>query len=400
MSMLAYLTSEYPARSHTFIRREIYELRKRGLKIDVVAIRRPQKATLLCEQDWIDYDDTWPILPISFKKLIKSHIYSLIKTPKKYLSTFIASLGHRLPGLKNLIWSIFHFAEAIIVATELRKRGTKHIHVHFANASSTIGYLVSVFCNITFSMTLHGASDFGYPSVCLLGKKIPLCRFALCVSFFGLAQAYRTVENSHWSKLSIYRCGVELNDIRLVKRTKSKNKKIVNVGRLSSEKGQIGLLKAFLYVKQKLNNAELILVGDGPDREKICEFIEYYRIGDSVTLTGAVPEKDVFDIIGKADIFALSSLMEGIPLVLMESMALSVPVVAPRVAGIPELVDDKVNGLLYTPANWTELSEQIIRLAKDERLAGILGANGRKVVENGFNIAKSIDPLYQKLCSI
>jgi glycosyltransferase involved in cell wall biosynthesis len=401
MTKLAYLTSEYPARSHTFIRREIYELRKRGLRIDVMAIRRPRKSSLLCEQDWEDYNDTWQLLPLTTKRLIRTHILALATKPALYSTTFFYSIKNRLPGMKNFLWSLFHFAEAIVVADELEKRKIKHLHIHFANASATIGYLISIFTNISFSMTLHGASDFGYPSVVLLGQKLEKCRFSVCVSYFGLAQAYRTLSPKNWNKIFVSRCGIEINALpENAHKKNNKILKIISVGRLSSEKGQIGLIKAFSLVSKRINDIELILVGDGPEKFLIEKYITKYKIENRVTLTGSVSEEEVFNLINKADIFVLSSLMEGIPLVLMESMALSVPVIAPRIAGIPELVNDGVDGLLYSPADWSELAEKIILLTNDKQLAKTIGANGKNKVMKNFTIEKCVEPLFHQLNKI
>ena len=395
---LAYLVSEYPARSHTFIRREIYELRKRGAIVHVFAIRKPPIDALICEQDWIDYRDTKSILPVSARNLIKTHFYALIDQPKSYIKTLLTALKHRLPGTKSALWAIFHFMEAIVIARELKKLDVTHLHVHFANAGSDIGYLANSYAPITWSINLHGACDFEYPAGPLLGDKLLSCNFAICASYYGASQAYRTIPSKDWHKLIISRCGIELNAMpQIIPLTDKKDLVIICVARLSVEKGLPGLITAFSQAYSQTQNIKLVLVGDGPDRSLIEEKIIEYKLQNKVVLTGNVTGHEVLELINTADIFASASLMEGIPLVLMEAMALETPVIAPRIAGIPELIDNNINGLLYTPGKWDELAKKMVTLTDNLELRTQLGHQGKEKVIQEFDIAVSVQPLWDKL---
>lgn len=395
---LAYLVSEYPKRSHTFIRREIVELRKRGANINIFSIRKPNKSELLCEQDWDDYKDTWSILPVPIYNVLKIHLKLLIKEPNSYFSTLIAAFKHRNSGFKNGLWSIFYFVEAILLSNQIQKQDIKHLHIHFANAGADIGYLAAKYTNCTWSITIHGSCDFDYPAGTLLGKKLESVSFANCASNFGRAQAFRVVDSKFWQKIFISRCGIELDALpELVTRQSNNKFRIICVGRISSEKGHIGLIEACAKVFKEFDNAELVLIGDGPDRANIEYSIKNNGISDKVTLLGNVSEAEVLSQLVDADLFALPSLMEGVPLVLMEAMAMSIPVVAPRLAGIPELVEDRVSGLLYTPADWDDMSSKILELIEDKKMTSTLVKNGRKKVLDEFVINKSVEPLWTKL---
>ncbi len=398
---LAYLVSEYPSRSHTFIRREISELRKRGHEIHAFAIRKPDTTNLICDQDWADYNETWSILPISFLPLTTIHLNAFFRKPGAYVKTLIASFKHRLPGFKNSIWALFQFAEAIVVANEMENRNLKHLHVHFANAGSNIGYLVSKFSGKSWSLNLHGACDFEYPAGPLLGEKLETCAFANCASYYGKSQAYRTVGAEHWDKIFVSRCGIEVGALpNKPKREPNSATQVICVGRISSEKGHLGLIKACAEAFSKIDNIELVLVGDGPDRALIEAEIREKRIQSRTLLTGSVSEHEVLDLVANADLFALPSLMEGIPLVLMEAMVLEVPVIAPRVAGIPELVEDYKNGLLYDPGNWSQMADKIVELATDTALRDRLGREGKETVLREFSVHKSVEPLCKRFDSL
>ncbi len=397
---LAYLVSEYPKRSHTFIRREIAELRKRGAKIHIFSIRRPSKSELICEQDWHDFHDTWSILPTTLINFIKVHLKLFLSQTIPYGSTLKAAFQHRNPGIKNSIWSIFSFAEAVLLADQIQKLKISHLHVHFANVGADIGYLVSNFTKCSWSMNLHGACDFEYPAGPLLGKKLESVSFANCASNYGRAQAFRVVDYKHWEKLFISRCGIEFEALPKPMNKKSNNNfQIICVGRFSSEKGHLGLIEACTKVFNKFEKIELLLIGDGPERDKIEYKINKNEIASRVTLTGNIAETDVLKQLSNADLFALPSLMEGIPLVLMEAMAMNLPVVAPRLAGIPELVEDKIGGFLYTPGDWSEMAEKIIQLIEDEALSTKLADNGRTKVLSEYIVSKSVEPLWRRLSS-
>ncbi len=395
---VAYLISEYPKRSHTFIRREIAELRRRGVDIHVLAIRRPELSELLCEHDWVDYRDTTPILPTTLFHLLKVHLGYLLFNPIRYIKTIVAAFKHRNRGIKSITWSLFYFAEAILLVDQLKKQNIYHLHVHFANAGANLGYLVSIFNNCTWSMTLHGLSDFTYPALPLLGDKLKSVSFANCISNYGRAHALLAVDSEHWHKIFISRCGIELRDLpNIVEYKKNKIFNIICVGRLSSEKAHLGLIEAFSQVLQKIDNVKLTLLGDGPEREKIEEKIKEYAIENKVTLLGHVSEESVLVKLANADLAVSSSLMEGIPIALMEAMALKVPVVAPRIAGIPELVDDNISGLLFTPTDWAEMAEKMIQLIENDTLRERLIKNGHEKVLAQYTITKSIVPLWKQL---
>lgn len=399
---VAYLVSEYPARSHTFIRREIAELRKRGVEIHIFSVRSTSPESLLTETDRAAFEETWKILPVSVPRLLSDHLAACIAAPGKYLSTLRRAWHHRLPGSREALWSLFYFSEAIRLARELERRDLKHLHVHFANAGATVGFLAATFAGISWSMNLHGACDFEFPAGPLLGEKLRSVRFANCSSHFVRAQALRTIPAEHWQKLFVSRCGIELNTMpELAKREADDDQqlRIISVGRLSSEKGQLGLIKAFSRARELGMQAELVLVGDGPDRALVEAEIAAHDLQECCHLRGNLAEQDCLAEIAQGDILALPSLMEGVPLVLMEAMVLNVPVIAPRIAGIPELVEDGVSGVLYDPADWEGMAQALANLASDaEKRKNMIVAAQQKVLAE-FVIHKAVDPLCEALAS-
>ena len=379
-------------------------MKARGFNIGVYATRRCPQEQLLCASDVQEYDQTQSILPINPLAFIAINIKLFIQSPTKYLSTLLIASNHRLPGLKNLAWSFLQFFEAILLADMLKKDNVEHLHVHFGNAGANICYFAARYLQLSWSMTLHGTSCFDYPSGQLLEEKIEHCTFANCISYFGLSQAFRQSNPDHWHKLFVTRCGIEpsvVNEVFSNKQVKKSDTiNLIFVGRLSPEKGVNIIIQALSEVVKEINNIKLTIVGDGPRKAFLESEVEQYNLGNHIAFIGAVPEREVFDRMGECDMLVLSSFMEGIPMVLMEAMALELPVVAPRVAGIPELVIDNENGLLFDPANADQLSEKIIMLAKDSKLRIKLGKEGRKKVLNEYSINKAVEKLSSKLNQI
>ena len=395
---IAYLTSEYPAPSHTFIRREVEALRARGLSIETFSIRRPEVGTRFAPPDQAAQKTTTYLLPTSTWALARVHLVSAIQRPRAYAATLRQALGHRVPGARALLWSIFHFVEAVALAAKLKELQIDHLHNHFANSSANVGLLASGFLGIPWSLTLHGTADWDYPAGYLLSKKITAASFVACVSQFGRAQAFGVCPPSQWDKIFVVRCGVDLSVFppRRCAPQPSRTLRMIAVGRLSPEKGQRGLLEAFAALLNRGVDAELRIVGDGPLRESLSKAIVELGLQNRCLLVGQKTENEVLEELADADLFVQSSLMEGLPVVLIESLGMQVPVIAPCVAGIPELVRDGETGLLFTAGNWDELATQMERAARDPELRKKMSERGHPQVVQQFEISRAIEPLVQR----
>jgi len=204
----------------------------------------------------------------------------------------------------------------------------------------------------------------------------------------------------------VSRCGIELDAVNLAKSNQANVRKddsiirLISVGRLHVEKGYPVMIDAFASALKSVPNMELMLLGDGPYRKELEAYIKEKGIEQKVVFRGAVPEQAVLDEMVYADIFVLSSFMEGIPMVLMEAMILEVPVIAPRLAGIPELVVDKESGLLFDAAHWQQMAEHIVELAQNEKKRARFGAAGRQKVLSEFTIEKGVENLWQHFLAL
>lgn len=395
---IGYLTSQYPATSHTFIRREIEALREQGLAIETFSVRRPDSVEIDTEWDRRAFEGTFYLLPISFFRLCMAHAVAFVERPGSYIRTFLLALRHRAPGMRSLVWALFHFAESIVLAQQLRRGGITHLHNHFANSAANVGLLASRFLDMPWSLTLHGISETDYPAGLLLADKIKEARFVACVSWFGRAQAMRITRPDQWDKFETVRCGVNLIDLP-VPAVHTQPLRVICVGRLSSEKGHAGLLEAFASLIARGVRARLVLVGDGPERDALIRQSAALGLEDNVEFAGRKNERDVQLEIAKSDLLVLPSFMEGLPVVLIEAMAIGVPVVASCVAGIPELIDDGTEGLLFRPADWHALSAAMAKLLSDNNLRARIVEAARIKVISEFDIRRAVVPLIGRFVS-
>jgi colanic acid/amylovoran biosynthesis glycosyltransferase len=385
---LAYLTSQYPATSHTFISREVAAVRGAGISVETFSIRPPTRNELQDDALRKESAGTFTVLRQPLTRFIGAQLAVLFTQAGGYFRTLARALGHRPPGLRGFALAFAYFAEALVLARELRRRGVTRLHNHFANAGAIVGHLTARLLGMPWSFTMHGISETDYPAGLLLAKKIEAADFVACVSYFGRAQAMRLVSPDHWGKLHVVRCGLPLD--ALPKEFGSRNgTRIICVGRLSPEKGQAGLLDAFASISAHSPHAELVFVGDGPESADLHARSRSLGIADRVKFAGRLGEQDALEQIAASDILVLPSFMEGLPIVLIEAMAVGTSVIASRVAGIPELVEDGKSGLLFTPSKWDELAACIERLLGDPRLRETLARNAQASVRREFDIRKS-----------
>lgn len=392
---IAYLVSQYPAASHTFIRREVMGLRARGYQVHTFSVRPPTNPGKLAEIDQKETADTWYVLPPAPARLARAHASALLRRPLSYAKTLERALHHRAPGLRGLVWSAFHFAESIDLAVELERRGVEHLHNHFANSGANVGYLAATYLDLDWSLTIHGSSEFDYPAGVLLPEKLVAARFAACVTHFGRSQAMRLVNPEHWSKFHIVRAGIEPPKVNPALVRPLTRPRLVCVARLSAEKGHAGLLEAFAELVASGVDVELELLGDGPEAPRLRAQIERLGLVDRVQMRGQVSEDRALAAMSNATAVVLASFMEGLPVVLMEALALGIPVVAPCVAGIPELVEHNVSGLTFPPGDWASLARVLAQMLGDPALRERLAKEGRRRVEAEFFVERSLSPLVE-----
>jgi glycosyltransferase involved in cell wall biosynthesis len=389
MISLAYMTGEYPRATDTFIQREIAALRERGYSIQTFAARRPAAEQILDRAARLELGATHYLFPFNFVYMKLVHWALLLAHPRRYLTAMGLAIKTRPPGVVGAFRQMVYFCEAGLLAWEMRQRKIPHLHNHFSDSSCTVTMLAAAMGGFTFSFTVHGPADFVSPTFWRLDEKVRGAAFVNCISNYARDRVLELTGPDAKSKLHVIHCGVNPSEFEPAT---SHGDRLLFVGRLAEAKGLPTHLRALSQVRQS-RPATLQIVGDGPERAALEKLSAELGLQDCVEFLGYRPPSDVRAILHDTDVFVMTSLAEGVPVVLMEAMAAGVAVVAPRIAGIPELVDDQQNGLLTPPGDADATAKAILKLLADAELRRRFGKAGRSKVEDQFNIRREAEKI-------
>lgn len=387
---LGYLVSQYPAVNHTFILREIIVLRKLGFDIRVISIRQPDRPpTALSAEEAAEFRQTSCVLGSGATRIATDHAITFLRHPLRYLATLCYALCLAGWDLRSVLAHTFYFAEAVVAGRRFQAQGVTHAHTHFA---STVMLLVNRLFPISFSMTIHGPEEFNDTDAFHMAQKVAAARLVTTISRFASSQVMRASDPVHWHKICSVPLGVDPDDF--TPRPAPPGFEILCVGRLAPVKAHIMLIAAVArLVASGRANVRLVLIGDGPSRRAIEQDIVRRNLSAHVHLEGALNHDRVLDFYRRASVFALASFAEGVPVVLMEAMAMEVPCVATWIAGVPELIRNGIDGLLVAPADEDALASAIARLMDDPELAMRLGKSGRERVLECYHLARNVESL-------
>ncbi len=379
------MTGQYPRATDTFIQREVAALRQRGVHVETLSIRRPQAKENVGPETQAELDRTFFVLEAGLLNIIKCHLAMIASSPARYCRSLWTALSIRPAGLKALVWQLFYFVEAAVIASRLQSSNLTHLHNHFSNSSCSAAMLAAEMGDFTFSFTMHGPNEFFEPHYWRLDEKIKRALFVCCISHFCRSQGMIFGPQEKWPRLHIVHCGVDPAQFPAVTHA-GPGHRLLFVGRLTAVKGVPILLEALAKLRKDRPNLVLTIAGDGPDRTRLEAMVLRLNLSAHVRFAGYQSQLQVRTHLQETDVFVLPSFAEGVPVVLMEAMAAGVPVVTTRIAGIPELVEDGISGLLTSPGDAESFAAAIGKLLDDPDLRVRLGRAGRSKVAAEFDI--------------
>jgi colanic acid/amylovoran biosynthesis glycosyltransferase len=251
---VAYLASRYPAISHSFIAREVRALRKLGLRVDTFGIHRSEPRHVLTAGDAQALRDTYAVLPPRWPSFLGAHLRAIVSRPRRYLGALILALRQPPAGTKGRAGDLAHFAEAVPIWRECRRRGLRHVHAHFTRPSADVALLASHLAGgeLSWSFTAHGV-DIPLDAPERLAEKVRRAAWAVCVSDYGRAQVIGIVEPRFWPKVHLIRCGVDPDEFRPPPRRNGGDGelRILTVGRTEPVKGHAVLLDAVALLAER-----------------------------------------------------------------------------------------------------------------------------------------------------
>jgi glycosyltransferase involved in cell wall biosynthesis len=384
---VAYFINQYPATSHTFIRREIRAMETLGLSVIRYALRcSPQ---LVDDEDRVEAKKTSYILQAGAGEFIQCFLTMLLKQPFAAIRTLRLAVRMGWRSDRGLLRHLAYAAEAVVLAAWCRRDAIKHLHAHFGTNSAAIAMLARELSGIPYSFTAHGSEEFEKAPLLSLDAKLERAAFAVCVSSFGRSQLMRWSAPEEWRKIALVRCGVDSGFLEAPMQPCPPAARFVCVGRLGEHKAQLLLVGAARRLREAGISCEIVLAGDGPMRPRVEAAIRQAGLEGKISITGWVSGERVKAEVMAARALILPSFSENMPVVIMEAMALGRPVISTYIAGIPELVIPGQTGWLVPSSDEGALAEAMREaLAATVEQLTAMGAAGRARVMDRHDVGK------------
>ncbi len=352
---IAYLTGQYPKTSHTFIRREIAGLEEAGLEVDRISVR--PAAGLVDERDRDEQARTRVLLRRGALGLLPGALAVTARRPLRTLSALRTALAMGWKSPRGLLRHLAYLAEACVLLRWLERSGAEHVHAHFATNAADVALLCRELGGPPFSFTAHGTADLGSRAVLSLTRKISAAAFAVAVCEDGRQRLLLRTSPGHEGKIHVVRCGVDGQFLAADAQPVPSARRLTCVARLSQEKGIAVLLHATRLLAEEGVDFELSLLGDGDERAGLEGLARDLGIADRVHFEGWKGGALVREGILESRALVLPSFSEGLPVVIMEALALRRPVICTAVGGISELVEAGVSGWIVPPGSERALAD-------------------------------------------
>lgn len=376
---IAYFINHYPKVSHSFIRREILALERRGFSVQRIALHG-WSDELPDAEDRREREQTLYVLRRGVWALLWPTLRELCRAPLRFAmaARLAVKMGYKTD--RPLPYHLVYLAEACSILPWLRHFGAMHLHAHFGSNSTEVAMLAHALGGPPYSFTIHGPHEFEMPMG--LDEKIRRSAFVVAITHFCRSQLYFRSPHRDWPKIQVVRCGLEKAFYDIAPVAPAAAPRLVCVGRLCEAKGQLLLLEAAARLAGKGIPFELVLAGDGEMRAELEALIRSRGLSRQVRITGWISSSDVRKEMLAARALVLPSFAEGLPVVIMEALALRRPVLTTYVAGIPELVVSGENGWLFPAGSVEDLTRAMEEClaAPIERLRSMGDAGYTRIV--------------------
>lgn len=343
---IAYFVNQYPKVSHTFIRREILALERLGLQIERYALRG-WDAEVVDEADRSERERTHFLLRDGLSGLLGATARAALSAPLRFVRGLALAWRQWRGGDRSLALNLVTLAEACLLVEWMRRDRIDHLHVHFGTNSALIAMMAKAIGGPDYSFTMHGSEEWDSPRQLRLREKIAEASFVAAVSSHTRAQLMRWCRESDQARLHVVHCGLERDAMPQAAPLAEGNRRLVCVGRLCPEKAQTLLIEAVARLSAQGVDIELVLAGDGETRPQVEALIRRHRLEQRIRITGWIDSAQVQRELAAARALILPSLVEGLPVVIMEAMAARRPVLCTYVGGIAELVRPGEHGWMF-----------------------------------------------------
>ncbi len=393
---VAYTMSRFPKLTETFILYEILALEKMGVKVELFPLIREKQAVVHPEAAKMVKRTRF--LAVISLPIIYAHLYYMIRKTKSYFKTLVEVFAGTFGSLNFFLGAIGLYPKTVRIAYEMEKLGVTHLHAHFASHPALAAFIIHRLTGISYSFTAHG-SDL-HKERRMLGKKVAAAAFAVTISNFNKKVILDECGDHYNDKINIVHCGVDTKEFKPVpKNHKNRPFQILCVASFEEVKGHKYVVEACQILDKEGFDFQCHFIGYGPLKQKVKKQILEAGLQNKITIHDAMPRPAVIQMLSEADVKVLASVptkagkREGIPVVLMEAMAMGLPVVSSQLSGIPELVENGESGILVEPRDVIGLVDALKLLCGDAELRKKMGSAGREKVLREFNLHKNAEKL-------
>ena len=394
---LGVIATHYPQLAQTFVANEIAELRALGFDVVPFSLNAPAAGDVGTADFARERDRTVYIKQAGVTAVLRAVLRSIGRNPVGTMRFALASIRGVGLDLKAMLWRGFHLGEAMFVRDYCRRNRIGHLHAQFGQATATIAWLaheldgVLADGSLTWSFTIHGFQEFVNEDRSQLDRKAASASFVVCVSDFTRAQLMRITPPLLWDRIHVVRVGIDFATFTYSPRgSLSDPVTVLTVGRLSTEKGHNILIDALAQLRAEGLRVEVELVGDGDHRLGIEEHARRKGVLDAVRFLGALAPDEVARRLASADLFCLPSFAEGLPVSIMEALAIGTPVVTTYVSGIPELAVDRETAMVVPAGNADALAYALAAILADDELRTRLTANALRRVRERHDLHENV----------
>jgi glycosyltransferase involved in cell wall biosynthesis len=395
MVKIGYIMSRFPTLTETFVLDEVLALKRRGFDVTVFPLIRERLQAQHPESKLVEGDLLYT--PFVSRPILAANWRMLRSVPGRYLRTLLSTFIRVLPSANFTIGAAGIWLKSVYLAVEAQKRGIGHLHAHFCTHPTLAAWIIWRLVGIPFSFTAHG-SDLHMDQT-MLPEKIRRARFAVMISLYNLEFTIARVGESFREKLLLIHCGIDTAAFSAAVVPEGKPLRILCVASLRPVKGHVPLLHACRILSDQDIDWHLTLIGDGELRAQLEALCRDLKISSRVAFLGQQTRPVVLASLRNCQLVTLTSVMdkqgrrEGIPVSLMEALAVGRPVVASRLSGIPELIEHSVTGLLAEPGNPLDIADRIMWIAEHPIEARALGQRGRQRVLDAFDLTTNANRL-------
>jgi colanic acid/amylovoran biosynthesis glycosyltransferase len=393
---ILYILSQFPEVHETFIVRELREILNRKFSFKIISLKK-------CK-DSIIYPEAASLLkftsyPNQIDRLfsVVSVLFFVLVHPINFFLTFLILIKDNYHSFSYLLKSIVVLPKATLIAWRIRNEQNIAIHAHWATIPTTCAWIVSRLAKKPYIFTAHAWDIFLHPGN--LSRLIEDSTNLITCTNYNRNYLIENLGQSISKKVNVIHHGIELFRFNRNGHPKSKQFVIMAVGRLVPQKGFDVLIKACEFLKKKEIDFQCCIIGAGPLENELKELSLINVLTEQILFLGQLPHNNVLEWMNKADVFVAPSVIapnsdrDGIPNVILEAMALKLPVVGSKVSGIPEIVIENETGLLVESGDPQSLFLALKKLNNNLELREKLSKNGRRLIEQKFDIRINMNQL-------